>query len=343
MKAALIEMQQVDAAFSAHTLRTALALSVATGKPFRVFNLRATDEKPGLLRRHVAAVRAAAAVCSASVDGAEIGSTELAFSPDAVRAGPYQFAVGAAGCVGLVLQAVLPGLLVAGAASVVTVDGGTHVAGGPTPEFFDRALSPLIGRMGARVAVTVERAGFYPAGGGRVVMRVEPAGAALAPIHVEKRGEVRHRLCRASVAGLPGEIALRELALIGRMMDWPAECLQIRQLPEDQGPGNAVAMEVGCEHVTEVFAGCGARGRTAEAVAEGVIQQAKAYLASGAAVGPHLGDQLLVLMALARGGSFVTDAGVANVEAGAVVVRAMCDVAVMVEESGPGRTRVVVG
>jgi RNA 3'-terminal phosphate cyclase (ATP) len=48
-------------------VRTALALSALTGTPFEIEGIRAKRRKPGLLRQHLTAVQAAAAVCGAAV------------------------------------------------------------------------------------------------------------------------------------------------------------------------------------------------------------------------------------------------------------------------------------
>src|SRR6202167_3601802 len=91
-------------------LRTALALSMLTGQPFRIENIRAGREKPGLLRQHLTAVNAAAAICGAAVEGAAISSRALSFSPGKVKPGEYTFSIGTAGSTTLVLQTVLPAL-----------------------------------------------------------------------------------------------------------------------------------------------------------------------------------------------------------------------------------------
>lgn len=301
-------MPKIDIAFadlSASNLRTALTLSSATGQAFTVAGYRSTGDKRGLNRRHLATVRAAAAVCGAWIGPAGVGVTAFSFAPGPVRAGAYYFTAPLAGSAVLLLQTVLPALILADGPSVVTVDGGTHVKEGPPPEFLTRAFLPLLAKMGPRVSLVVERAGFCPAAGGRIVVTIEPARK-LKPIHVLERGEARTRHCRAVVAGLSGEIALRELELVKRKLGWPSECVEISQLPDDQGPGNAVTIELGHEHVTEVFSACGARGVSAEAVAESALQQARDYLAADVPVGPNLFAPLLVSLALAGGGSFVT-------------------------------------
>ena len=156
-------------------LRTSLALSLATGAPFRIEGIRAQRPKPGLLRQHLTAVQAAAAVGRARVEGAVAGASALTFSPDGVHAGEYAFSIGTAGSATLVLQTILPPLLVAGGRSVVTLEGGTHNPWAPPFDYLERVFLPVVNRLGPRVAVTLERHGFYPAGGGRFTITIEPA------------------------------------------------------------------------------------------------------------------------------------------------------------------------
>src|SRR4051812_38459973 len=112
-------------------LRTSLALSLVTGKPFRIDNIRAKRAKPGLLRQHLTAVNAAIEVGEASAEGTELGSTTLTFIPRAVRAGDYHFAIGTAGSTTLVLQTILLPLALADQPSTIEIEGGTHNPNAP--------------------------------------------------------------------------------------------------------------------------------------------------------------------------------------------------------------------
>src|SRR5437879_5217026 len=116
-------------------LRTSLSLSLVTGKAFRIDQIRAGREKPGLLRQHLTAVLAAAEVSGAEVEGATLGSMSLTFSPGKVRSGEYRFAVGTAGSGTLVFQTVLPALMLAPGASRVAIEGGTHNHAAPPFDF----------------------------------------------------------------------------------------------------------------------------------------------------------------------------------------------------------------
>jgi RNA 3'-terminal phosphate cyclase (ATP) len=253
-------------------------------------------------------VTAAAEIGGASVEGALLGSREITFRPGAVRPGAYRFAVGTAGSAALVFQTVLVPLLVAAGPSTLVLEGGTHNPHAPPFDFLALAFLPLLARMGATVRATLDRPGFYPAGGGQFTVTITPVPA-LRPLVLLERGDIRRRRARAVVANLPIEIARRELRVVERRLGWRAEELETVALGSrdgTRGPGNVVMLEVESEHVTEVFTGFGAVGTAAEAVAEHATQAVRRYLVANVPVGPHLADQLLVPVALARGGAFRT-------------------------------------
>lgn len=286
-------------------VRSSIALAMVTDTPVRIENVRAGRRKPGLMRQHLTALRAAAQICDAHVEGDDIGSTALSFSPGSVKAGVYNFAVGTAGSATLVLQTVLPALLTAEGPSEVTIEGGTHNPFAPPFDFLQKSFLPLVNRMGPTVEVELVRPGFYPAGGGQFIARITPSKR-LTPIDLTERGELKSRVARAVVANLSGDIAKRELKKVKSKMGWSDDELQIRDAPGSRGPGNILTLEVVYEHVTEVFTGFGEVGRPAEALANQVIQQCQRYLKSEAVAGEYLTDQLMLPLAIAGGGSFTS-------------------------------------
>ncbi len=199
-------------------LRSALALSAVTGTAVRIQRIRAGREKPGLLPQHLAAVRAAAQISEADVDGDRLGARELVFRPRRVRPGAHHFAVGTAGSATLVLQTVLPPLLLADTPSRLSLEGGTHNRFAPSFDFLSRAFLPLIARMGRRVTATLERPGFYPAGGGRFTIDITPVPG-LTPLALTERGLIRRRHARPLVARLPVSIADREVPVGTHLAD----------------------------------------------------------------------------------------------------------------------------
>lgn len=286
-------------------LRSALTLSLATGTPFRMVNIRAGRPRPGLMRQHLTAVQAAQAVGDGQVEGAEIGSQDLTFHPGKVRADDYHLTVGTAGSTTLVLQTILPALALATGKSTVVLEGGTHNPLSPTFEFLERAFLPIFRRMGPRVAVRLERRGFYPAGGGKLVVVIDPVDR-LTRIDLCERGAFVAGRATAVVSALPAAIAHRELQVLEERLGWSPESFVTEEERYAHGPGNVVSVELASEQLTEVITGFGRKGVPAEEVAAGVADEVKDYLASDAPVGPHLADQLLLPMALAGGGSLRT-------------------------------------
>jgi RNA 3'-terminal phosphate cyclase (ATP) len=285
-------------------LRSALALSMVTATPFRMVRIRAGRKEPGLKRQHLTAVRAAVAVCGAAVEGDALRSTELTFSPGPVRGGEYTFSVGTAGSTTLVLQTVLPALLLADCPTRVTLEGGTHNPMAPPFPFLARTFLPLVNRMGPRVTARLERPGFFPAGGGRFAVEIEPCDR-LVGFDLRERGKLVRRSATATVARLPRHIAERELKVVGRKMNWTKDELHVEEVRDSHGPGNVVTMEVESEHICEVFTAFGEVKRPAEAVANDAVRQCRRYLASHAPVGEYLCDQLMLPMAIAGGGTYL--------------------------------------
>jgi RNA 3'-terminal phosphate cyclase (ATP) len=300
-------------------LRTALTLSMITGQPFRIQNIRANRAKPGLMRQHLVAVQAAAQVCDAEVVGASVGSQALAFAPKAIKGGDYKFAIGTAGSCTLVLQTLMPALLFADGPSAVHVSGGTHNPMAPPAQFLQRAYCRAMADLGASIDIRLNRFGFYPAGGGEIVASIEPCKQ-LQPFEWMTRGERKAAFAESFIAGVPANVAKRELECIGTGMGWDESQLLIRGLPVEQGPGNALLITLKYEHVTEVFTAFGEKSVRAEAVARQALQDARRYIASNAAVGEHLADQLMLPLALASSGGFTTETVSMHVTTNAQVI-----------------------
>jgi RNA 3'-terminal phosphate cyclase (ATP) len=286
-------------------LRSSLALALVTGMPFTMHSIRARRARPGLMRQHLAAIRAAADVGRAEVSGAEMGSHEIAFRPQGPpEPGVYAWSVGSAGSATLVLQTVLPALAIASGPSELTLTGGTHNPMAPPFEFLDRTFLPLLARMGPRVSARLLTPGFYPAGGGRLQATITPAP--LAPMDLLWRGAIQSRRVVAAVANLPVGIARREIDAARKHLGWEGTRFDVEVLQGATGPGNVLLIVVEAEQVTEVFTGFGEKGVRAELVAARAATEARAWVDADVPVGRHLADQLLLPMALAGGGAFRT-------------------------------------
>jgi RNA 3'-terminal phosphate cyclase (ATP) len=336
----MIELDGSSGEGGGQILRTALTLSMITGRPFRIDNIRARRARPGLMRQHLAAVQAAKEVCGASVTSAALGSQTLQFLPGNIRAGDYGFAIGSAGSCTLVLQTVVLALLYAETPSTVQVRGGTHNPMAPPAQFLQRAYGRVMAAMGAELGVELRRFGFYPAGGGHLVAQVQPCRA-LRQIELTERGEQRAAYAESFIAGVPVGVARRELECVGTAMGWDESQLLLRGLPGEQGPGNALLITLEHEHVTQVFAGVGEKIISAENVVKTALQEARRFLASGAAVAEHLADQVMLPMALAGGGRFTVDRVSQHARTNAAVIERFLPVRVTFE-SGETRSTCIV-
>jgi RNA 3'-terminal phosphate cyclase (ATP) len=315
-------------------LRSALSLSALTGQPFTIDNIRAKRSRPGLMRQHLTATRAAAEICAADLEGAELGSTRLTFRPGATRGGRYRFVVSGAGSACLVLQTVLPPLLVAAAPSELSFEGGTHNPLAPPYPFLDEVFFPAIERMGPRIERALRRTGFAPAGGGAFDVRIEPVKT-LRTLSLHERGNLLKLSAEALVANLPHTVALRELQTAKQCLTIAEQDLALRT-PVADGPGNVLMLRAVHEHAVELIAAFGERGVHAERVASRACQAMQSYLESAAPVGEHLSDQLLIPCAMANGGSFSTVALTPHFESNVQVIEQFLPVRVRTVSAAAG-------
>jgi len=298
----MIEMIEIDGSVGeggGQILRTSLALSMCTGQPFTLKNIRAGRKKPGLMRQHLTCVNAATEVCGAKVHGAEMNSQLLRFASGKVHAGRYSFNVGTAGSCTLVLQTVWPALLLADGPSHLSLGGGTHNPMAPPFHFLERSYAPLMRKLGANVGLALRRLGFYPAGGGEIEATIWPAQDTLKPFDLMERGRRQEGFAECFAPALPRTVAQRELAHLETALGWTKEQLRIGPARQNEGPGNALMATLVYENLSEVFTQFGEKGVSAERVARALVQEVRAYQQNEAALGPNLADQWALPLALA--------------------------------------------
>ena len=286
-------------------LRTSLALSLVTGKPFKIENIRAGRKRPGLMRQHLTAVNAAAEIGNAKIIGNSIGSQTFTFEPEAINAGKYHYAVGTAGSCTLVLQSILPALIMADGPTEIKMEGGTHNLFAPPFDFLDKVFFPVVRSMGVNVNAKLEKPGFYPAGGGCFSVEINPVKE-FKKVELVKRGKLIKISACAAVSNLPVSIAMRELKVVKREFNLEDSCLEVKEVKDSPGPGNLITLAVESDNITELFTGFGENGVKAEKVAKRTVHQARAYLEHDVTAGRYLADQILIPMALAAGGKFRT-------------------------------------
>lgn len=276
-------------------IRTSVALSALTGRPLEIANIRARRSKPGLQAQHLTAVKAAAALCDAELHGASVGSQFLRFVPNArVTKSEFTFDVGTAGATGLVAQTLLVPLgFLPNLPANVSIVGGTHVPMAPVADYIETVYVPMLRRMGAKVDFAIEKAGFFPKGGGRVRFTVE--SAMQEPLDLTERGRLLRLHAVVVTCQLPEHVAKRGFEALQKDLKGygvPVET-EHRDLP-GVAPGAAVFLRAECENGSGGWTAVGERGKPIERVAMEALREFQKWFATGAATDEHLADQLVL-------------------------------------------------
>ncbi len=308
-------------------LRSALSLSAITGRPFALNRIRAGRKRPGLMRQHLTCVQAVAEICGAKTSALQLGGTELMFEPGCIQASQGHFEIGTAGSTTLLLQTILPVLMHAPQASQVQLSGGTHAIKAPCFEYLDEVFLPRLAQMNARVQVDLKRVGFFPAGGGRLSLTVEPSSLLPYQWHdcADKTALSAEVLTTAEI---PKSVAERELQKACKAFALTQEDVWVREITSAACPGNALLIR------SEGSLSCayGGRGKRAEQVAKDAIWDMQRYLNSPAPIDEHLADQLLLPLALAGGGGFTTLALTPHFHSNVEVIEAFLEIKIKTEK-----------
>lgn len=289
-------------------LRTALSLSLLTGRPFRIVKIRANRDKPGLRPQHLTAVQAAAELGNADVSGAAVGSRDLTFRPGGYEPRDLVIDIGTAGSTSLVLQTLhLPLALRAKQGVRVLLTGGTFNPKAPAFPFLDTTWRGYLDALGAPIALRMASAGFFPRGGGQIDAWIEPAQ--LRSLNQTERGKLVRIRGVAGTANLRPDIARRMAAQAEARLSARGWEVSV-DTTEWSSPGQGAAISLVAEHgrtIPATFVGLGERGKPSEVVADEAIAELLAFEeAEGGAVDPHSADQILLPLALAPGRSEYT-------------------------------------
>ncbi len=297
----MIEIDGSQGEGGGQILRTALSLSMITGKAFTLGNIRAGRKKPGLMRQHLVCVQAAERISHATAQGASLNSQHLVFQPQQVQAGHYNFQIGSAGSTTLVFQTLLPALLMQKEASHISIQGGTHNPLAPTADFISQCFLPTLAKIGISVDFKLQQAGFFPIGAGLITADIHP-WQYRQTLDLCDCGEVERIESFAGCLNLDKtDINQRELDTLARKLNIDqAHHMTLKGISQ----GNTLAVLIKFNQHQQLFTSLGSINRSAERVANELAQQVKQYLACDAAVDEYLADQLLLPLALGSGGSF---------------------------------------
>lgn len=308
-----MDMLEIDGNYGeggGQILRSSLSLSAILNRPIRISDIRAGRKKPGLAPQHLTSVNAVAAITNAEVIGGQLGSQTLTFRPQEISGGNYTFNVAeirpSAGALSLVFQSVALPLSFAKVPSTVTLRGGTHVPWSPTVHYLQEIFIPIVTKFGFQGSIQLNRWGWYPKGGGEAIAKVQPT-ADWHGVQLGHRGKLQTVYSISAASNLPEHIINRQQGRIQKRLaqfNLPVSIERVKG--ESIGQGTLVFLMAEFENVRAGFSAIGARGKPAEQVADEACQALADFLASAAAIEPHLADQLILPIALAKGESRFT-------------------------------------
>jgi RNA 3'-terminal phosphate cyclase (ATP) len=317
---------EIDGSFGeggGQILRYALAFSALTLKPLRIYNIRAKRDNPGLRPQHLTAVRAIASITSGEVENAQVGSTSLVFKPRKRLCGEFNFDIGTAGSISLVIQAILPVLLHAECESRVTLRGGTNVPWSPPVDYMVHVFKHNLKLFGVDIDIELKRRGHYPRGGGVVELAVKPLNQPLRPVNIISRGKPLSLRIISHAVKLPHHVAKRQadsaLRLLRNVLSTEYS-VELETYPPEKdphlGPGSGILVYIDTSSGTRLGGdSVGEKGKPAEVVGEEAARVLIEDYETGMAFDRYMADMLVPYMFLARGTS---TAGVAKVTLHAV-------------------------
>ncbi|TVM00254.1 MAG: RNA 3'-phosphate cyclase [Candidatus Brocadia sp. WS118] len=281
-------------------LRTALSLSAITQKPFEIYKIRANRKTPGLSHQHLQSVNATASICNAEVMGNRLRSTGLKFFPGEIQAGDYHFDIRTAGSVSLVLQTIFYPLSLANKPSSIAITGGTHVSHSPCVDYLTQQWLYFLKKIGFIAEIQTLRAGFYPRGGGEVIVTIDPK-CPQHPVRLENRGKLLMVHGLSTVSNLDSKIAQRQQTQAKKNFlerNIPHE-IGIAEIPA-AGKGTMLLLVGQFEQSQCCYFSLGAIGKRAETVADEACNQFFSFLETTGVIDEYLADQLIIPLALTK-------------------------------------------
>jgi RNA 3'-terminal phosphate cyclase (ATP) len=293
-------------------LRMSVGFSALLRRPIRIQKIRGHRSRPGLKAQHLNGMFLVRDVSEGSVlNGAKMDSSVIDFTPGTrLRGGDHFADTKTAGATTLLAQVSLPCLLFADAETNLNLRGGTDAIMAPPAEYYVRVFRANLNKFGADFGYDVVKKGYFPRGGGQLVLKVPPVKR-LNPVTLTDMGEVTSVSITASVAGkLPVNIS-REMADAAKnaLLKGGIKCeVKVDAFKEGNAAGNGSSILVVAETSTGCVLGGSAVGSPKEkpwVTGETAARELLDSIESRPCVDAHMQDQMVMPMALAAGKSRV--------------------------------------
>ncbi|XP_076260398.1 RNA 3'-terminal phosphate cyclase [Rhynchophorus ferrugineus] len=294
-------------------LRVALSLSCLRQVPVRIYNIRAGRPKPGLMEQHLKGVELLRKMCNAHVTGLHPGSCDLTFKPTKIKGGFYECFINTAGSISLILQVAIPCAIFADCPVKLRITGGTNVDMAPQVDYLTEVFRPVLEKFGATFDFELVRRGYYPRGGGEVIIKIRPIQH-LTGIDLTKFGNI------VSINGWSFSSGTLPPCVSTRIADGVKETLSnfkninIECYKEDEiiAPHSASGIILVAETDTGCVIGASGLGKKKEKLEVTGKKAALDLLKSieqEACVDDYCQDQIVIFMAIAKGPSKVKIGG----------------------------------
>lgn len=311
-------MVEIDGSFGeggGQILRTAIALSVVTGKPCHIFNIRQKRENPGLRTQHLLSLRALKEISHGKLEGDFLGSREIKFIPGEKRTERIHLKIETAASITLLLQPIIIATAFSERETEIEIEGGaTDTFFSPTFCHFEKVFLPILEKIGPKVELDVLKRGFYPQGGARVKVRVLPSKNPQ-PLDLIERGNLEEIIIYSGASE-----SLRERKVAQRQVMGAKEVLGKLKLPlkEDiqyfptASPGSYICLISQFKNTVLGTDNLGKLGKRAEEIgreaALNLLEEEKAK----SCLDKYLSDQILPYVALLKEKSQFTVSQITN-------------------------------
>ncbi len=334
-------MLEIDCSFGeggGQVIRTAVALSILTNIPVHLYNIRAKRSNPGLREQHLKGILAAKELCNGKIKNAFLGSKEIWFYPGERLNSYIKVKIATAGSVGLVLQTLLLSCLKAEKEIDIEIEGGaTYGKFAPSIHYLQKVLLPLLAKIGYNVEINVEKQGFYPKGGAKVLVKVLPVKK-LNKLDLIEKG----KLTGVNILSIASEnLKIRNVA--ERQAEKAKEILKeynphIKiEYVNTLCPGSGILCFANFENTVLGFDSVGEIRKKAEDVGKESAIGLKREIESKATLDIFASDQILPYLAFAKGSFLVRELSLhakTNIE----VIRKFLDVDFKIERVGEHTT-----
>ncbi|MBE8538788.1 RNA 3'-terminal phosphate cyclase [Geoglobus acetivorans] len=276
-------------------LRSSIALSCITGEDVEIYNIRASRPKPGLAAQHLKGIETAKMLCNGRVEGLRVGSTRVVFRPGKIRVRDLKVDIGTAGSITLLLQTIMPPLLHAGRECRIEITGGTDVKWSPSVDYFVFVLGDVLKEMGAEFEIELIRRGYYPKGGGKIIVKIFSG---------ELKGIKFRRAECSTVRGishcsnLPEHVAERQAKSAEEVLREHGVLSEIKTEVR-RGVSTGSGITLFCKYKGSVS--YGEKGKPAERVGGEAALEILREIGSQGAFDRHLADQVMIPGVIARG------------------------------------------